>query len=78
MFFRLVQLLSCLICPFKMVSTDMTHFLLPTSRLPKDVTFIVGEYPVFAHKGILAAAHPFFEKMFFDKEFGTSRVKVRS
>jgi len=55
-----------------MGSTDLTHFLLPTSRLPKDVTFIVGEYPVSAHKAILAAAHPFFDKMFF----GTSRVKV--
>ena len=57
---------------------DLTHFLLPSSRLPTDVTFMVGEYPVSAHKGLLAAAHPFFDIMFFGagKESGTSRVKV--
>ena len=62
-----------------MVAADVTHFLLPSSRLPTDVTFIVGEYPVSAHKGLLAAAHIFFDKMFYGagKESGTSRVKVR-
>ena len=66
-----------------MVAADVTRFLLPSSRLPTDVTFMnhsgVGEYPVSAHKGLLAAAHIFFDKMFYGagKESGTSRVKVR-
>ena len=62
-----------------MVAADVTRFLLPSSRLPTDVTFIVGEYPVSAPKGLLAAAHIFFDKMFYGagKESGTSRVKVR-
>ena len=63
--------------PCKMAA-DLTHFLLPSSRLPTDVIFIVGEYSVPAHKCILAAAHPFFDEMFFraGKESRTSRVAV--
>ena len=60
---------------------DLSHFLLPNSRLRPDVKFLVGEEEVPAHKGILASAHSFFDEMFFGTEttgeIETSRVKVK-
>ena len=47
------------------MSGDMTHFLLPTSRLPTDVTFSVGGAEVAAHTSLLATALPAFDAMFF-------------
>ena len=58
---------------------DLTHFLLPSSRLPTDVTFLMsGGKEVGAHKSFLASAHPAFDEMFFGDEAGAKvdRVKV--
>ena len=62
---------------------DLSHFLLPNSRLRPNVKFLVGEEEVPAHKGILASAHSFFDEMFFGTEttcetqIETIRVKVK-
>jgi len=48
-----------------MSAGDLTHFLLPSSRLATDVIFTVGEEQIAAHKGILAEASPAFESFFF-------------
>jgi len=60
------------------MAADLTHFLLPSSRLPKDVTFIASGNEVGAHKSLLAAAHPAFDEMFFGTDEGAkvNRVKV--
>ena len=59
------------------MSGDMTHFLLPTSRLPTDVTFLVGGAEVTAHRSILATALPAFDSMFYGPEVGAgARVEV--
>jgi len=60
------------------MAADLTHFLLPSSRLPTDVTFMVSGKEVGAHKSFLAAAHPAFDQMFFGVEAGAvvNRVKV--
>ena len=60
------------------MAADLTHFLLPSSRLPTDVTFLVSGKEVCAHKSLLAAAHPVFDDMFFGAEAGAqvNRVKV--
>ena len=60
------------------MAADLTHFLLPSSRLPTDVTFLVSGKEVGAHKSFLATAHPAFDKMFFEAESGAevTRVKV--
>ena len=57
---------------------DLTNFLLPSSRLPTDVTFMVSGKEVGAHKSFLATAHPAFDQMFFEAEAGArvTRVKV--
>ena len=53
---------------------DLSHFLLPNSRLPKDVSFLVSGVEVAAHKSLLASQHQIFDKMFFEDE----AVKVYS
>ena len=53
-----------------MAAADLTHFLLPSSRLPTDVTFIVSGREVAAHKNFLAAAHPAFEEIFYGERAG--------
>jgi len=60
------------------MAADLTHFLLPSSRLPKDVTFIASGKEVGAHKSLLAAAHPAFDEMFFGSEEGAkvNRMEV--
>ena len=76
---------NVLLCRLLLVSSkqckmaaDLTHFLLPSSRLPIDVTFLVSGKEVGAHKSLLAAAHPVFDEMFFGAEAGAqvNRVKV--
>jgi len=62
-----------------MAAADLTHFLLPSSRLPTDVSFMVSGKEIGAHKSFLAAAHPGFDEMFFGAEAvaaGVNRVKV--
>ena len=70
-------LLVCSNPHFKMAA-DLTNFLLPSSRLPTDVTFMVSGKEVGAHKSFLATAHPAFDQMFFEAEAGArvTRVKV--
>ena len=61
------------------MSGDMTHFLLPSSRLPTDVTFSVGGAEVAAHRSLLATALPAFDAMFFGPDAGlgaAAEVKV--
>jgi len=60
------------------MAVDLTNFLLPSSRLPTDVTFMVSGKEVGAHKSFLAAAHRAFDQMFFEAEAGAgvTRVKV--
>ena len=69
-----------LVCsnPHWKMAVDLTNFLLPSSRLPTDVTFVVSGKEVGAHKSFLAAAHTAFDKMFFEAEAGAgvTRVKV--
>lgn len=48
-----------------MVTGDLTHFLLPSSRLTTDVIFTVGDERIPAHKGILAGASPAFDSFFY-------------
>ena len=43
---------------------DLTKRLLPSSHLPTDVTFILVDGEVSAHKSILATCHPAFEQIF--------------
>ena len=43
---------------------DLTKLLLPSSHLPTDVTFILVDGEVSAHKSILATCHPAFEQIF--------------
>jgi len=64
--------------PHCKMAADLTNFLLPSSRLPTDVTFVVSGKEVGAHKSFLAAAHPAFDQMFFEAEagVGVTRVKV--
>ena len=57
------------------MAADLTHFLLPSSRLPTDVAFIVSGKEVGAHKSFLASAHPVFDEMFFGAEAG-AKVNV--
>ena len=61
------------------MSADLTHFLLPSPSLPKDVTFIMESgKEICAHNSLLAFAHPAFDEMFFGNEAGVKvkRVKV--
>jgi len=58
-----------------MSAGDLTHFLLPSSRLATDVIFTVGEERIPAHKGILAEASPAFESFFFGP-FSVQREEV--
>jgi len=50
------------------MSGNLTHFLLPTSRLLTDVTFLVEGARVAAHRSILATALPYFDHLFFGKQ----------
>ena len=56
---------------------DLSHFLLPNSRLPKDVSFLVGGVAVAAHKSLLASKHQIFDKMFFEDEGGIAKTAVK-
>ena len=58
---------------------DLTHFLLPSSRIGTDVTFEVSGREVAAHKSFLAAAHSAFEEIFYgvEAEANLNRVRVR-
>lgn len=47
------------------MSGDLTHFLLPTSRLPTDVTFLLPTSTFPAHKGILSTHLAAFDDLFF-------------
>lgn len=58
-----------------MSAGDLTHFLLPSSRLATDVIFSVGEERIPAHKGILAEASQAFESFFFGP-FSIQREEV--
>ena len=57
-----------------MSSPDLSHFLLPSSRLAPDIAFLVGQEgergP--AHRGILATALPAFDGMFFGPDSSTA------
>ena len=59
-----------------MAAADLTHFLLPSSRLPTDVIFVVSGREVAAHKNFLAAAHPAFEEIFFGERAGADVNRV--
>ena len=61
-----------------LVEADLTHFLLPSSRLPNDVTFLVNGKEIGAHKSFLATAHPAFDKMFFGAESGAGVTRVEA
>jgi len=56
---------------------DLSHFLLPNSRLPKDVSFLVSGVEVAAHKSLLASQHQIFDKMFFEDEAGSVMTTVK-
>ena len=56
---------------------DLSHFLLPNSRLPKDVSFLVSGKEVEAHKSLLASQHQIFDKMFFEDEGGIAKTAVK-
>ena len=56
---------------------DLSHFLLPNSRLPKDVSFLVSGKEVAAHKSLLASQHQIFDKMFFEDEAGSATTTVK-
>ena len=56
---------------------DLSHFLLPNSRLPKDVSFLVSGVEVAAHKSLLASQHQIFDKMFFEDEAGSTMTLVK-
>jgi len=56
---------------------DLSHFLLPNSRLPKDVSFLVSGVEVAAHKSLLASQHQVFDKMFFEDEAGSATTTVK-
>jgi len=56
---------------------DLSHFLLPNSRLPKDVSFLVSGVEVAAHKSLLASQHQIFDKMFFEDEAGSATTTVK-
>ena len=47
------------------MSDDLTHFLLPTSRLPTDVTFLLPTSTFPAHKAILSTHLAAFDDLFF-------------
>ena len=57
-----------------MSSPDLSHFLLPSSRLAPDIAFLVGQEGerVPAHRGILATALPAFDGMFFGPDSSTA------
>ena len=69
-----------LVRPTSKMAGDLSHFLLPSSRLPKDVYFLVGGIEVAAHKSLLASKHPIFDQMFYEDEAGSAlnTVKVRT
>ena len=69
-----------LIRPTSKMAGDLSHFLLPNSRLPKDVYFLVGGIEVAAHKSLLASKHQIFDQMFYENEAGSAlnTVKVRT
>ena len=56
---------------------DLSHFLLPNSRLPKDVSFLVSGMEVAAHKSLLASQHQIFDKMFFEDEAVSAMTSVK-
>ena len=56
---------------------DISHFLLPNSRIPKDVYFLVGGVEIAAHKSLLASKHQIFDKMFFEDEGGIAKTAVK-
>jgi len=56
---------------------DLSHFLLPNSRLPKDFSFLVSGVEVAAHKSLLASQHQIFDKMFFEDEAGSATTTVK-
>ena len=59
------------------MAADLTHFLLPSSRLPTDVTFLVsGGKEVAAHKSFLASAHRVFDQMFFGPDGAGAKVNM--
>jgi len=56
---------------------DLSHFLLPNSRLPKDVYFSVGGVEIAAHKSLLASKHHIFDQMFYEDEAGSALNTVK-
>ena len=56
---------------------DLSHFLLPNSRLPNDVYFLVGGVEVAAHKSLLASKHQIFDQMFYEDEAGSALNTVK-
>ena len=59
------------------MARDLSHFLTPNCRLPKDVSFLVGGVAVAAHKSLLASKHQIFDKMFFEDEGGIAKTAVK-
>ena len=72
--------LQKLVRPTSKMTGDLSHFLLPNSRLPKDVFFLVGGMEIAAHKSLLASKHQIFDQMFYEDEAGSAlnTVKVRT
>ena len=61
---------------------NLLHFLLPTSRLPPDVNFLVSTsttpVSIMAHKCFLADASSVFDKMFFLTGTASAKQGVES
>ena len=59
------------------MSTDLTHFLAPTSRMATDMRFLVrGGAELPAHKSILATALEAFDTMFYKAATARDSVEV--
>ena len=66
-----------LVRPTSKMASDLSHFLLPNSRLPKDVYFSVGGVEIAAHKSLLASKHHIFDQMFYEDEAGSALNTVK-
>jgi len=69
--------LQKLVRPTSKMAGDLSHFLLPNSRLPKDIYFLVGGVEVAAHKSLLASKHQIFDQMFYEDEAGSALNTVK-
>ena len=65
------------VSPTSKMAGDLSHFLLPNSRLPKDVYFLVGGVEIAAHKSLLASKHQIFDQMFYEDEAGSALNTVK-